>query len=257
LTSCSDNPNDQGLGGLNITMGSKGIQSITNISDQSAVSFKFNQTLITQISSNNNTITENVTYGANGKITNVVRTSNNGGVSTDYSLNLTNANGQLTHIDGTETVGSVLFHVAADFTYNASGKLVKTFISKQSTNVAGLSKTIEMNYTYSGDNISSKDVAYLDTANGVTTSTGKKYDYSNYDGNINPFGRFPYDYKIYASYFENGLDTISPNNYSTVTITGVGQPSSSRSFVYTYNNDGTPLTKNENGVIYMYAYQNL
>jgi hypothetical protein len=188
----------------------------------------------------------------------VVRTSNDGGVTTDYSLNLTNTGGQLTHIDGTETIGSVLYHVTADFTYNANGKLVKAFITKQSAGSTNpVYKTVEMNYTYSGDNISSKDIAYLDTANGVTTSTGKKYDYSNYDGNINPFGRFPYDYKIYASYFENGLDTISPNNYSTVTVTGVGQPSSSKSFVYTYNNDGTPLTKNDNGVIYMYTYQTL
>lgn len=257
LFSCEDNPNDQGLGGLDITMGSKGIQSITNMSDQTSVSFKFNKTLITEMSSNNGVISEHVTYGANGKITNVVRSTNNGGVVTDYSLNFINSNGQLTKLDGTETIGSVLYHVTADFTYNASGVLTKTFITKQSTSVSGLYKTIDINYTYSGENVASKDVAYLDTVNGVTTSTGKKYQYGGYDGNKNPFSRFPYDYEIYATYFEDGYDTLSPNNYSQITVTPMGQSPESKTYVYTYNPDGSPLTKNDNGVVYMYSYQDL
>ncbi len=255
--SCKDSADDAGLKGLNISMASRGIQSITKVSDQSSVSFKFDKTSITKIVSSNGVLSENVTYSANGKIASVERTVNENGSTAVYNLNFTNTNGQLTKIKGSETIGATLYDIEADFTYDTNGKLAKVFAKKLSTAVSGLSSTKEINYTYSGDNVAVKNIQYLDSANGITTSTNKKYEYSSYDGNKNPFGRLPYDYEIYSTYFEDGFDTISNNNYSQVTITTLGQSPVSKSFVYTYNSDGTPLTKNDNGVIYLYAYQDL
>lgn len=257
FTACDDSKGDEGVIGLDLSVNAKVIKSITEGSGQAVTNFIFANFQLSKITHSNNEIEETLTYNSSKKLTNIVRITNTGGITTNYNFSFIYGNsGELTKLEGVESSSTNTFNVTVDYTYDAAGKIVKVFTTKTGASGSGIHKTIENTITYSGANISKKVLLYLDSANGTTTSTTKTVAYSNYDANKNPFTIFSKNYGAYSLYFENGLDALSANNYSTVSTE---QPSSTsvKNYTYTYNANGSPLTRTENGVVSFYDYQSL
>ncbi len=257
FTSCDDTKGDEGIAGLDLSINAKVIKSITQGAGQSVTGFTFANSQLSKISSSNNEIEEVLTYNNSKKISNIVRTTHIGGVATTYNFSfIYGSNGELTQLQGVENNGTSTFNVIVDYTYDGAGQVVKVFTTKNGPAGSTISKTIENNITYSGANISKKVLLILDSANGTTTSSSQTISYSGYDANKNPFTIFSKNYGAYALFYENGLDALSTNNYTTITVEQASS-TSVKNYSYTYNSNGTPLSRTENAVVSLYDYQPL
>lgn len=254
-----DPTTDTGTGG-NSTI--KNIKKVTTVDVDGEViiaTYNYTNNKLTSITSNDNSFTYNISYSGDQISKIVYKTIDDTGADATDTQNLTYSGGNLVKSEGSATsAGAVFQKSSTNYTYNSNKiKQIITVINDESNAVKLF--TIQTDYTFSGNNVSSMKYTLTAEPQGPITVEPiiLNAGYSNYDTNKNPYNNIPTAFKVFSSQFDlsNGFAIgLAVNNAKTFKLTS-NVESLTANFLYSYDSDGYPIigTSSQGTIAYEYV----
>lgn len=238
--------NTNNNGGTNAVI--KDIQKVTTIDDAGekvVATYVYTNKRITSVTSDDNSFKYTLTYnGSNINKMDYESLDDVSGERTVNSQDLTYSGGKLTSSKGTNKMNGTLVYNSTT-SYNYNGDKIKNIITKvkDESNTTELF-TIQTDYTFSGNNVSTMKYT-ITTAPGPVTVSPIVFTtaLSNYDTKKNPLNTLPMAFKLVSSHFDlenNMVSGLSSNNAKTMKVT-TNVESITANMNYAYDTDGYPI----------------
>lgn len=249
-----------GTGGSNGTV--KNIKKVTTVDVDGEIiiaNYNYTNNKLTSITSSDNSFSYNITYNGDQISKIVYKTIDDTGADATDTQNLTYSGENLVKSEGSATsAGAVFQKSSTNYTYNSNKiKQIITVINDESNAVKLF--TIQTDYTFSGNNVSSMKYTLTTEPQGPITVEPiiLNAGYSNYDTNKNPYNNMPTAFKVFSSQFDlsSGLAIgLAVNNAKTFKLTS-NVESLTANFLYSYDSDGYPIigTSSQGTIAYEYV----